>query len=43
MDILDRVAGQKHNLSNQKDQPFQKVIVEILGSINNPDFVFIML
>ena len=31
------------SIDDKKDQPFQRVIVEILSSINNLDFVFIML
>ena len=31
------------SISNQKSLPFQRIIVEILGSITNLDFVFVML
>jgi len=31
------------SISKEKDQPFQRVIVEILGSMFNLDFVFVIL
>ena len=31
------------SISKEKDQPFQRVVVEILGSMFNLDFVFVIL
>jgi len=31
------------SISNKNNLPFQRVVVEILGSITNLDFVFVML
>ena len=31
------------SISKEKNQPFQRVVVEILGSMSNLDFVFIIL